>query len=100
MSDTTFHLVKEAYDRATELLQLCNRARVLMPDTAAGESWTNDFLAYLRIQVSRAEEQNRVYEQKDSKCGICGSWEECDCPSPYDDEDWLAQQRGDDDADL
>ena len=32
-------------------------------------------------------------DEMDSKCGICGSWEECGCPSPYDDEDWLAQQR-------
>jgi len=34
-------------------------------------------------------------DERNSKCGTCGSWEECKCPSPYDDEEWLAQQRAD-----
>ena len=32
-------------------------------------------------------------EERNYKCGVCGSYEECDCPSPYDDEEWLEQKR-------
>ena len=61
-NEAAIYAIREAYARATELLNLCSeahkiieKARTCIPHTADFEQemgqWSNDFLAYLKIQT-------------------------------------------------